>query len=130
MDNHRIQLISTVITRLPLKPSHICLFKAFYEVANNWISISELAYRIQDDESSMSGILGSLGNRINQTEGIERPYDGYGLLMAWETYHDELHYRGLPELRTVIERFPVLQNTLNLSVDEIHRLHKDGLAIF
>ncbi len=129
MDEQRIQLIATVITRLPLTLNQICLFKALYQVGDYWVSKSELAYRMQEHEVIVDKILGGLGKRINDTEGIGQPYDGYGLLMAWETYHDELHYRILPELRTVIDRLPVLQNVLNLSVDEISESYTDGLEL-
>ena len=129
MDEHRIQLITMVITRIPITLNQLCLFKALYEAGDYWVSKSELAYRMQECEPRLDKILGGLGKRIKETQGTDRPYDGYGLLMAWDTYHDELHYRGLPEFRTVIERFPILLNVLNLSVDEIRQLHRDGLAI-
>jgi hypothetical protein len=118
MDKHRIQLINTVITRRPLTENQLRLFKALYEAGDSWVSKSELANRMHvNDESSVTGILGALGNRINQTEGVAPPFDGIGLLMTWETFHDELRYRMLPELRSVIDSLPVLQNALNLSAN-------------
>jgi hypothetical protein len=130
MDENRVRLIRLVVTRIPLSSGQIALFKALNEIGDHWISKSELAHRMQvNDESSVTGILGALGNRINQTEGVVPPIDGIGLLMTWETFHDEWHYRMLPELRSVIDGFPVLQNALNLSVDEIYQLYGDGLVI-
>lgn len=130
MNENRIRLIRLVITRIPLSSSQIALFKILNEKKNHWISKSELAYRISNnDEASIPGILGALGNRINQTDGVHPPLDGIGLLMKWETFHDELHYHMLPELEAALDSFPALQNIFSLTVDKIYELHKDGLAI-
>jgi hypothetical protein len=129
MDKNRIQLIQKVITRIPLSASQIALFKALYETNNHWISIYELAYRIKVDEESIGGILGALGNRINQTEGIAPPLDGIGLLMTWETFHDEQHYKLLSELEAVIKSLPSLKNAVDLAVQEIYDRYADGLTI-
>jgi hypothetical protein len=130
MDENRIRLIRLVITRIPLSSSQIALFKVLNETDDYWISKSELAYRISNnDEASVTGILGALGNRINQTGGVQPPLDGIGLLMKWETFHDELHYQMLPELEAALHSFPALQNVFNLPVDEICELYKDGLVI-
>jgi hypothetical protein len=120
MDKNRIRLICLVITRIPLSSSQIALFIVLNETKDHWISKSELAYRIsKNNEASVTGILGALGNRINQTDGAQPPLDGIGLLLKWETFHDELHYQMLPELEAALDGYPVLQNAMNLSVDEI-----------
>jgi len=129
MEKNRIRLIQKVISRIPLSPAQIALFKALYETNNHWISIYELAYRIKVEEESMGGILGALGNRINQTEGIAPPLDGIGLLMIWETYHGELHYKLLPELEAVINNNPALHDAIKQSVEEIYDNYADGLTI-
>lgn len=129
MDARRIKLIDTVITRRRITVNQICLFKALYEAGNNWVSKPELAVRTQKREVIADKILGGLGNRINKTAGIKPPYDGYGLLMECEIHNGELHYRILPELCTVIERLPDLQNAIKLSVDEIRKLYKKGLEL-
>jgi len=122
----RTRLITTVITRIPLSPGQVSLFKALVEADDRWISISELEYRIHE---SVGGVLGALGNRINQTKGISPPFDGTGLVMTWETFHGEWHYRIRPELNEVINRFPVLQNAMELPVDEIHKKYAGGLQL-
>ena len=54
----------------------------------------------------------------------------HGLVVTkWGTFHDELHYQMLPELEAALDGYPVLQNAMNLSVDEIDELHEDGLVI-
>ena len=73
--------------------------------------------------------LGALGNRINQTEGIAPPLDGIGLLTEWDKFHDEHHYKLLPELEAVIKSIPSLKDATELSVEEIYERYPDGLTI-
>lgn len=130
MDETRIRLINLVLTRIPLSAGQLALFKVLYEKDDQWISKSELAYRIRDNhEEGVTGILGALGNRINQTAGVQVPLDGIGLLMRLDSFHDENHYRILPELRTTIDNFPVLQQVMQLSIDEIYEKYSDGFTV-
>jgi len=128
----RTQFIITCITRWPLTSNQLVLFKALYEAGDeHWISISELAYRMNEAElQSVIGVLGALGKRVNDTEGVDSPYDGIGLMMCLDRFHDEEHYCISPELCAVINNFPVLQNALNLSVDQITtQFGEDGLVV-
>lgn len=126
----RIRLIMNSITKKPLTFSQVILIKSLYESGNHWVSKSELAYRMQESsESRVDKILGGLGKRINETEGVVPPFDGIGLMMGLDMYHGELHYRILPELIIVVKNFSLLQKAMKMSVDEIRSKYNDGLVV-
>lgn len=120
--------IRLVVTRKPTPPGQITLYKALYEADNAWVSKTELANQIRwNDSQSLTGIIGAIGNRVNQTKGLAtQAPSGSALLL--EKYEDrsELHYRMRLELRAVIDTLPKLKVDIGLSVAEIHTKYKDS----
>ena len=117
--------IRLIVTRTPIPPGQITLYKALNEAGYRWVSKSELATTMRwGDDKSLDGVLGALGNRANQTEGTATE-PGIDLLIEKKIINDELHYRILPEFRTVIKSLPKLRDAMKLSVDEIHAKYHD-----
>jgi len=119
--------ILLVLTRKPIPPSQIILYKALYEaykadkIGIGWMTKAKLASRIRvDDKVSFSGVLGALGNRVNHTTELRAQKPGIDLLVERDLAIGELRYRMRPELRIIIESLPDLRETLNRSVDWIY----------
>lgn len=125
--------ILRVITRKSISPGQITLYKALYEAGKPGLSKSELAAKIREkDEVSLTGVLGALGNRVNQTDGLKTQEKGLALLIKKEKVHGELHYRMRSELRKAIESLPQLREAINLTAGKIYakyRNKKDWLKI-
>jgi hypothetical protein len=118
-----------VLTRKPIPPSQIVLYKTLYQaykVGKGWVAKTKLASEMRTDQVSLTGILGALGNRVNQTEGLKTKKPGIDLLIKKDLVNGELCYRMRPELRIAIDNLPDLRETLNQSVDWIYKKHKDG----
>ena len=118
--------ILLVLTRKPIPPSQIILYKALYEAYKadktgiGWVTKTRLASKIRVDDKALSGILGALGNRVNHTTELGAQKPGIDLLVERDLANGELRYRMRPELRIIIEILPDLRKTLNWSVDWIY----------
>jgi hypothetical protein len=63
--------IRAMLKRRPLKSNHISLFKALYKAGVSGMESRKLAEAMKITPQQLSGVLGALGSRINNTEGLE-----------------------------------------------------------
>ncbi len=118
--------ILRVITRKSVSPGQITLYKALYEAGDQGLSKSELAAKVREkDEVSLTGVLGALGNRVNQTDGLKTQTKGVALLIEKDKVKGELHYRMRSELRKAIEALPQLREAINLTVGKIYAKYRN-----
>jgi hypothetical protein len=116
------QLIKHAITRIPIPPGQLSLYKALYEAGEKGLNTSELANRMRwGDKKGLTGVLGALGNRINNTtKALKTSKPGIGLFFKISKAGKEWHYAMCSELREIINDLPELRNIFTLTVDEIH----------
>jgi hypothetical protein len=80
----------------------------------------ELHERIGVTKAQLLGVLGALGNRINQTEGLKNSQPGTSFLLRWNTVDGAERYAMQPRLVEVLEGIPALREILRTwSVQEI-----------
>ncbi len=103
--------LTSVLCRADLKRGQITLLKLLYE-QDELIGREELAKTLrgdihEDQEQSLTGVLGAFGKRINATDEIDgKP--GTGSFLKKERINGELHYQLRPEAREAIENVPAL----------------------
>jgi len=67
-----IDIIKRVLERTPkLSSGPKCLFKVLYQAGNSGLKFDDIASAMDRTPSQLSGVLGALGRRINNTLGIE-----------------------------------------------------------
>ena len=122
MPNHAaLNDIRRIVTRKSIPPGQITLYKVLYEVGDQSVSNSILADQMRwGDTVSLRGVLGALGNRVNQTEGLTTQRSVFDLMIERGERNGELYYRIRPDLRTIINSLPALRQAMALSVEEIH----------
>jgi hypothetical protein len=100
-------VIRRVIERHPALPSgQKDLYQALFRAGNTGASISQLAAEMGRTESQIYGVLGALGRRINNTQGIEGT-PGIGYVFGYIREVESESYPGWgwkmrPELRDVL----------------------------
>ena len=125
MTDEAADLIRRVITRLPIPPGQITLFKALYENPDG-LSKAQLADAIREgDEQSLTGVLAALTKRVNGTSGLDTTKPGLRFLIARDASRDGVSYRMRPETRAVIDRRPRLRDAMDKSVSEIRTVFAD-----
>ena len=118
-------LILSVITRIPVPPGQITLFKAPYENSDG-LSKAQLADTIRDgNEKSLTGVLAALTNRVNGTPGLDTTRPGLQFLIERDASRDGVYYRMRPETRAVIDRLPRLRDAMAKPVSEIRTIFED-----
>jgi hypothetical protein len=125
MQKGTVDQIIRIISRGPIPPGQITLYKALYEAYPDSVLQTELAHRIRhNDTRSLTGVIGALGNRVNQTPGLEVEKPGAFFLIERDEA-DGLSYRMSQELRRAIDAIPALLAVLSLTVDDIFEKYKD-----
>ena len=115
----RKELVSRAITRIPVPPGQITLFKVLLERPDG-LSKREIAHLIRDgDEKSLTGVFAALTNRVNGTEGLETAKPGLEFLIERERSQGGSYYRLRPETREVIEGLKPLREAMSRPVEEI-----------
>jgi len=99
-DFHRL------LTRIPVPRGQRQLYKALYDAGDAGLTHDELVKVMgRRDRRDLSGVLGSIGRRVNGTPGYgqrERPA-GY-MVLSWERLDDgQWRLRLLPEMRAALE---------------------------
>lgn len=95
-----------ILTRIPIPVGQQKVYRALYDAHEHGLTGAELAQQIGRDISELSGVLGALGSRINQTEGsglATKP----GITLVFDIQkvtNNQWHYRMLPELRSALEK--------------------------
>uniref|UniRef100_B8HP62 Uncharacterized protein n=1 Tax=Cyanothece sp. (strain PCC 7425 / ATCC 29141) TaxID=395961 RepID=B8HP62_CYAP4 len=118
--------IRKIVTRRPIPPGQITLYKVLYEESGKWLSNNKLSEKMRwNDKESLRGVLGALGNRVNRTNGLSTDMQGIEVLLETDEENDSSSYRMRSELREVIDREPKLREAIILSVPEIHERFKN-----
>jgi hypothetical protein len=122
------QIITHIMTRIPIPPGQILLYKALYEVDSYGLRTSGLASRMhRRNKKELRGILGALGNRINHTtEALKQSKPGIEFLFNVSKYGDECRYSLRPEVREVIDHLAELHRVLQFTVEEIYKRYDRG----
>jgi hypothetical protein len=124
MTGDRKELVSRVITRIPVPPGQITLFKVLFERPGG-LSKREIADLIRNgDEKSLTGVLAALTNRVNGTEGLETSRPGLELLIERDRAPGGSYYRMRPETREVIEGLKPLLEAMSRPVEQIREAFK------
>lgn len=63
--------IRAMLKRRPLRANHITLFKTLYNAGGSGMETKKLAEAMKITSQQLRGVLGALGSRINNTEGLE-----------------------------------------------------------
>ena len=63
--------IRYMLRQKPIRPNHLALFRILYQAGPEGVSARKLAETMKMTPSQLSGVLGSLGVRINRTEGLD-----------------------------------------------------------
>jgi len=63
--------IRYMLKQKPLRPNHLALLRILYKAGTDGVNTKKLAEAMKMTPSQLSGVLGSLGVRINHTEGLE-----------------------------------------------------------
>lgn len=119
--------INRIITRRPIPPGQITIYRALYNAGEAGLWDSELRKEIRGGENArrLPGILGALGNRIKHSLPDEQGKEGIYNLIDCTEREGRWHYRLLPETRQALEEIPELKALFDLSVEEIHRRYDE-----
>ena len=118
-------LILRVITRIPVPPGQITLYKALYENPDG-LSRAQLADAIRNgDEKSLGGVLFALANRVNSTPGLDTMRPGLQVLIERDESREGVHYRLRQETRAAIDCLPKLLAEMAKPVSDIRQTVKD-----
>jgi endonuclease/exonuclease/phosphatase family metal-dependent hydrolase len=113
-----------VLTRMPIPPGQVALFKALRDAEPEGLTQDELAERMRwGDPRSLRGVLGALGKRVNETPGFEDSRPGIRFLV----HRDEVAgtYRALPLLLRAIEALPRLEEALQQEYEDADVARRD-----
>lgn len=95
--------IRFMLRQKPIRSNHLSLFRILYRAGGSGIEGKKLAEAMKLTPQQLSGVLGSLGNRINHTDGLE---DKGAILIAvdiTETSDGEWIYTIRPTLQKALE---------------------------
>lgn len=121
-----IQAIQYVITREFVQFGQLTLYHALYKAGEDGASSSELAEAIRGgDRISLRGVLGALGNRINQTKRFREKRPGIKLFFRVDRVKGKRHYWMRPETRAAIEGLPKLHEAVQWSLEEIIEKYRE-----
>ncbi len=95
--------IRAMLKRRPLKSNHISLFKALYKAGKSGMETRKLAETMKITPQQLSGVLGALGSRINNTEGLENKGTTLIVFDIRELDNGEWLYVMRPILRSALE---------------------------
>ncbi|NWF67930.1 MAG: hypothetical protein HXY40_02475 [Chloroflexi bacterium] len=128
------QLVLLVVTRKPIPPGQLVLYKVLYDAGDGWVGQKELAQQTHSGSvAALNGVLRALANRVDQTSAeFKREKHGFALMIEKIAHEGEWYYRITPELRQVIDSTPHLKDTMALSIADIHAKHskmKDWLIV-
>jgi hypothetical protein len=114
------ELARRAVTRIFIPRGQMLLYKVLYAAGPEGMPFHELHERIGVTKAQLLGVLGALGNRINQTEGLKNSQPGTSFLLRWNTVDGAERYAMQPRLVEVLEGIPALREILRTwSVQEI-----------
>jgi hypothetical protein len=101
----------------------------FYNSPSTGITLPELATRMgRTEQGEIGGILSKLAQEIDLLENPGQGFGFTGYLLFFERFNGDLH-KLRPEFRHVIDQHPILRNAMQMTVEQIYRVHQDGLNI-
>ena len=119
--------IVEVITRIPVPPGQITLYKALYD-SRDGLSKKDLADLIRGgDEKSLTGVIAALSNRVKGTHSLGRL--GFKFLIEQDHEDGQIVYRMRPKVRETIEgdqRLDELRKAMKRPVKGIFRHFNRG----
>jgi hypothetical protein len=100
------EIILRVLKRKKIKNGQTRLYQAFSKFGDEWVSASQLAATMGKEKTQLAGVLGALGRRINETEGVSRT-NPPGIELFFDFTHEdggEWSYRLRPEVRAILKQ--------------------------
>jgi hypothetical protein len=92
--------IRFMLRQKPLRPNHLALLRILYRAGETGISGRKLAESMKMTPNQLSGVLGSLGVRINGTEGLEDK----GGIMVVTNIEEQNDGEWLYTIRPILQR--------------------------
>ena len=107
----RLSLIKRVLSRLPPSNGQRAVYRALYQAGDAGLTWPQLYEGTGRTNREMMGTLGTLGRRINETDGAERfGWPGIGLLLDIRRVDGDLCYRLQPFFRRALDEDPDLKS--------------------
>jgi uncharacterized protein YdeI (YjbR/CyaY-like superfamily) len=125
------QKIIEMLTRIPVPPGQLALYKALY-FADQPLTVNSLSYMMRrGDAESAQNVMNALANRISGTEGVDLTPDTPHFLEAFERHEvaGKWRYTMRSELRDAIDSLPKLRDVLEtMTFEEIYQTYsyEDG----
>ncbi|MFN8376842.1 MAG: hypothetical protein U0694_28715 [Anaerolineae bacterium] len=118
-----VNTIMYVVTRNPIPPGQLTIYKVLFDAGDDWISQQELAAdATRGNVVALNGALRGLANRVHQTSTeLKQANQGYELMIEKVERDGQWFYRMTPALRSVIECLPQLHEAMTLSVEDIRK---------
>lgn len=95
--------IRRMLTRRRVAGGQKDLYRVLSAAGDHGMAASDLAEAMERTRDQLAGVLGALGRRINNTEGLEGLGGICVVLDIWEGTNGEWHYRMKPILRQALE---------------------------
>jgi hypothetical protein len=95
--------IRAMLRRSPLRPNHLTLLKMLYQAGPAGMATKKVAEAMKLTPQQFSGVLGTLGSRINNTEGLEDKGATLLVFDIQELSNGEWLYIMRPILRKAME---------------------------
>lgn len=95
--------VQRMLTRRRIPDGQLVFYRTLYPTGEQGLSSSELAEAMNRTRDQLAGVLGALGRRINNTEGLEGKGGIQVVLHMWRGDEGERHYRMRPILRKALE---------------------------
>lgn len=102
-DEISVDSIRLMLTRRPLTNNLSVLLNNLYAVGEEFVSASDLVAMLNINKLQFSGVLGSLGQRVNTTQGLEGKGGINVVLEVEPSSRNEWMYRMRPILRKALE---------------------------
>lgn len=94
--------IRRMLTRMRIPVGQLAFYKALYAAGDEGLSMSDLVSTLDLTRDQVSGVLGALGQRINQTEALQGK-GGIMVVLHASQEGGERHYRIRATLREALE---------------------------
>jgi len=98
-----IDAVRLLLTRIRVPKGQIALYKALYDAGENGLTNTELVKIMGKTRQSLAGVLGALGNRINNTPGFESEGNINAVFEIITASYDDNLYTMRPILKEALE---------------------------
>jgi hypothetical protein len=97
-----VAAVRKMLTRIPIPDGQIALYEALYAAGDAGMTQEELVAATGRSARELSGVLGALGHRINNTEGL-KDRGATGVVLVWQRRGGSSWYRMRSVLRKALE---------------------------